>query len=169
MAAGSMKFYVTSALTFLSLMVVAPLAAEPFGGRWGSGAMMGPGMMGSGMRGSGLCDPRAAGLAEWRLEAIERMVKPTEAQKAPLDALKAASAKAAQIISSACPAELPQSPITRLDLMEKRLTSMLDAMKTVRPAFETFYVALSDDQKARLTTAGPRRWGWRGWRMPWSR
>jgi hypothetical protein len=61
MAAGSMKFYVTSALTFLSLMVVAPLAAEPFGGRWGSGAMMGPGMMGSGMRGSGLWRPSS----EW--------------------------------------------------------------------------------------------------------
>jgi hypothetical protein len=32
---------------------------------------------------------------------------------------------------------------------------------TARPAFETFYAALDDQQKARLDDIGPPRWGWR--------
>jgi len=41
------------------------------------------------------------------------------------------------------------------------MEAMLQAIKTVRPAFEVLYVSLSDEQKARLDAAGPRRWGWR--------
>jgi len=53
------------------------------------------------------------------------------------------------------------SSVERLDFMEKRMEAMLQAIKTVRPAFETFYASLGDDQKARLDSVGPRRWGWR--------
>jgi hypothetical protein len=122
-------------------------------------------MMGAGgMWGRNMCDPRAAGLAEWRVERIERLVRPTDAQKPKLDDLKSASAKAAQTISVACPRDIPQSPSARLELMEKRLTAMLEAVKTVRPAFDAFYASLDKEQQARLDEAGPRRWGWRGWR-----
>jgi hypothetical protein len=31
-----------------------------------------------------MCDPRGAGLAEWRMERIERLISPTEAQRAAL-------------------------------------------------------------------------------------
>jgi hypothetical protein len=41
---------------------------------WGRGMMMGPGMMGMGGMGA-MCDPRGAGLAEWRMERIERLVQ----------------------------------------------------------------------------------------------
>ena len=45
--------------------------------------MMGPGMMMmGGGRGADMCGPRAAGLAEWRLDRIERAVRPNDAQKA---------------------------------------------------------------------------------------
>ena len=40
---------------------------------WGRGMMMGPGMMGMGGM-AAMCDPRGAGLAEWRMERIERLV-----------------------------------------------------------------------------------------------
>jgi hypothetical protein len=50
--------------------------------------------------------------------------------------------------------------------MEKRLEAMLLAVKTLRPAFESFYATLTDEQKARLGEAGPRRWGWRWRRTP---
>ena len=53
--------------------------------------------------------------------------------------------------------------IPRRELMEKRLETMLAAMKTVRPAFDAFYATLSAEQKAKLDQAGPRRWGWRHW------
>jgi hypothetical protein len=80
-----------------------------------------------------------------------------------LNELKAASIKAAETIASACPREIPDQPPARLELMEKRLDAMLQAVKTVRPAFDAFYAILTNDQKAALNRAGPRRWGWRWW------
>lgn len=136
----------------------------PGWGGWGPGMMMGPGMMGGAGLGRGLCNPRAAGLAEWRIEAIERAVRPTEAQRASLNELKTASTKAAETVAAACPRDFPATPTARLELMEKRLDAMLQAVKTVRPAFDSFYASLDDEQKKRLETVGPRRWGWRGWR-----
>ena len=67
--------------------------------------------------GPGMCDPRAAGLAEWRIERIERAVKPTDAQRPALDALKAAST-AAETIAAACPREFPETATARLETME---------------------------------------------------
>jgi predicted lipid-binding transport protein (Tim44 family) len=154
-----------------------PAAAGPqngpgpgYGPGWGPGMMMGPGMMGWGGPGGmgvdtmAMCNPRAAGLAEWRMERIERLVKPTDAQRTALDALKTASAKAAESITVACPREFPANASARMALTEKRLEVMLAAVKTVRPAFDAFYATLNDEQKARIDSGGPRRWGWHGWR-----
>jgi hypothetical protein len=149
---------------FAALSAATPVAAQggPRGG--GPGMMMGPGMMGPGKMGPGMCDPRAAGLAEWRIDAIERAVKPTDAQRNALNDLKAASAKAAETIAAACPREFPEAPTARLELMEKRLDTMLQAVRTVRPAFDAFYATLTSEQKTALNRAGPRHWGWRAWR-----
>jgi LTXXQ motif family protein len=144
-------------------------AAQGAGPGWGPGFMMGPGMMrGGGMWGSrfgGACDPRFAGMGEWRIGEIERAIQPTEAQRAALADLRAASAKAADALKSACPREIPQTSVQRMAFMEKRMEVMLEAIKTVRPAFDSFYAALSDEQKARLDYVGPRRgdWHWRWW------
>jgi LTXXQ motif family protein len=138
-------------------------AAQP-GHGWGPGMMMGPGMMGpGGMWGGSMCNPRAAGLAEWRIERIERTVRPTDTQRPKLSELRTASAKAAEIISAACPRDVPPSPVARMELMEKRLSAMIEAMKLVRPAFAAFYETLTPDQQSQLSATGPRRWGWRGW------
>jgi hypothetical protein len=144
-----------------ALLLTAPAVAQLSG--WGPGMMMGPGMMGTGMMGAGLCDPRAAGLAEWRIEAIERAVHPTESQRPALNELKAASAKAAETIAAACPRNFPETAAARMEMMEKRLEAMLAAVKTVRPAFDAFYTSLTTEQKAALDRVGPRRWGWRWW------
>ena len=161
------------ALAVAGLILTTPAVAQSAGpgpgSGWGPGMMMGPGMMGWGGPGgrggfAGMCNPRAAGLAEWRMERIERLVKPTEAQRAALDGLRTASTKAAEMISAACPQDFPVSAPGRLEAMEKRMDSMLQAIKTVRPAFDAFYATLTEEQKARLNTAGPRGWGWHGWR-----
>ena len=172
------KLALTAAVLACTVTLVAsPAHAQPMMGPgggpggpgygWGPGMMMGPGMMGWGGRGGMgmgmLCDPRGAGLAEWRMERIERLVQPTEAQKAALAALRDASTKAAEQISAACPREFPASATARMDLMEKRMETMLAALKIVRPAFDAFYATLSDEQKAKLDRGGPRRWGWRHW------
>jgi hypothetical protein len=145
-------------------VMIGPVFAQPAGFGWGSGHMMGPGMMGQRMMGGAFCNPQGAGLAEWRAETIERIVRPNDAQRSAFDALKSASTKAAEIITAACPQDFPSSPTERLALMEKRLGSMLEAIRTVRPAFENFYNSLSDEQKQKLSSSGPRRWGWRNWR-----
>ncbi|MPZ59203.1 MAG: hypothetical protein GEU91_22510 [Rhizobiales bacterium] len=134
---------------------------------WGPGAMMGPGMMGGrafmGGQGAMMCNPRAAGLAEWRVAQIQRAVRLTEAQRKALEELSTASAKAAETIAAACPSDIPATSSARMALMEKRVETMLQAIRTVRPAFDAFYASLSDEQKARFDTAGPRRWGWPAW------
>lgn len=162
------------ALAFIAAtsILVTTAVAQPVGGGpspgWGPGMMMGPGMMGgSGGRSMGwMCSPRSAGLAEWRVERVEALVKPTEAQRKALDDLRVASAKAAEAVKAACPTDWPASAPARLELMEKRMEAMLVAVKTVRPAFDAFYATLNDEQKARLNRSGPRRWGWHRWRNP---
>lgn len=151
-------------MMFAALLAATPAAAQGGPGGWGPGMMMGPGMMGPGKMGPGMCNPRAAGLAEWRMDAIERAVKPTDAQRGALNDLKAASTKAAEAIAAACPREFPEAPTERLGAMEKRLDAMLQAVRTVRPAFDAFYATLTGEQKAALNRAGPRQWGWRAWR-----
>ena len=152
------------------VILTASVAAQPAGpgpGGWGPGMMMGPGMMGWGGRGAGwMCSPQGAGLAEWRMQRIEQLVKPTEAQKSALNDLRAASTKAAETIAAACPKEFPAGATARLELMEKRMEAMLAAIKTVRPAFDAFYKTLDDEQKAKLNAGGPRGWGWQRWRGP---
>ena len=156
------RMLASTVLAALLALLVVPAAAQPGSRGWGPGMMMGPGMMG-GMMGGGMCNPSAAGLAEWRVEAIERTVRPTDTQRAALEELKTASMKAAETIASACPRDLPTTPTARLELMEQRLDAMLQGVKTVRPAFEAFYMTLTDDQKRALNRIGPRRWGWRWW------
>jgi hypothetical protein len=50
------------------------------------------------------------------------------------------------------------SPIERLSRTQTQLEASLEAVKTVRPAAEKFYVALSDEQKAKFN----EHRGWRG-------
>lgn len=162
----SQRASIRGIVAVLLTLAVAPAAAQPGGGGmggWGPG-MMGPGMMG-GMWGGGMCHPRAAGLAEWRVERIERLVRPTDAQRSKLDELRKASSRAAEIISAACPTNVPPSPVARLELMEKRMNAMLEALKVVRPAFAEFYSSLDTNQQSRLNAAGPRRWGWQRWQQ----
>jgi hypothetical protein len=161
--------FTLATVTIGATVAISPARAQPgqAGPGWGPGMMMGPGMMGRGGFGF-LCNPRMAGFAEWRLREIEGAVKPNETQKAALDELKSASAKAAEIITKDCPTSIPVKPTERLELAEKRLDTMLQAIKVVRPAFQAFYDALDDKQKASLDAVGPRTWGWRHWHWPWA-
>jgi hypothetical protein len=121
------------------------------------------GMMGTGLEFN--CPPHMARLADWRIRRIEWAVLPTDAQRAALNELRAASAKAADTIAATCPTQIPEKAIERFALMEKRVEAIQQAMKIVRPAFEAFYTVLDDAQKARFDAAAPRRRDWR-WYWP---
>jgi hypothetical protein len=132
------------------------------------GMMRGPGMM------MGFCGPNGGRFADAMLERIERATRPTEQQKPAFDKLKEAATKAAETARAGCPTEPSLTPPGRLANAEKRLSAMLDAIRTVRPAMDAYYNSLSDEQKARLLVSrrahmdrgmspmGDRRDGWRG-------
>jgi len=124
------------------------------------GAMRGFGTMGpTGYR--RLCAPLSVGLYEWRVQWVDRLLHPTEAQRALLGELLAASSKARETIAAACPKEPVETTIVQLSVMERRVTAVLDAIKTVRPVYEKFYTSLEPAQRARLDALGPGAHGWR--------
>src|SRR5215469_14154765 len=110
---------------------------------------------GSERRPAEVCRDNAAQLTDWPIERISAVVEPTDAQRPALEELRAASAKAIDMLKSGCPKDLPSIPTGRLAAMESRLQVMLAAVQTVRPALERFYQSLSDEQKARFNAIAP--------------
>jgi hypothetical protein len=102
-----------------------------------------------------VCTNQASELTDWPIERITEVVQPTDAQRALLDGLKVANAKAIGILQGACPNDLPSIPTGRLAAMENRLQVMLAAVQTVRPALDRLYQSLSDEQKARFNAVSP--------------
>ena len=100
------------------------------------------------------CKQPKPGLANLPIEKIEDVINPTDAQQAELNRLEEATSKAVEIMQAACPDETPLTPPGRLDAMEKRLQSLIDAAKTVKPALQSFYSSLSGEQKARFNRIG---------------
>jgi hypothetical protein len=110
---------------------------------------------GAAARPSGVCSDETSKLTDWPVERIAEVVQPTDAQRALLDALKAANAKAIDILKGACPKDLPSIPTGRLAAMQTRLEVMLQAVQIVRPALEQLYQSLDDEQKARFNAIAP--------------
>ena len=110
---------------------------------------------GSERRAAEVCRDNAAQLTDWPIERISAVVEPTDAQRPALEELRAASAKAIDMLKIGCPKDLPSVPTGRLAAMESRLQVMLAAVQTVRPALERFYQSLSDEQKARFNAIAP--------------
>jgi len=104
--------------------------------------------------GADLCSVQTAGLTDWPIERIAQTVEPNDAQRAVLDELKDATAKALAILKAACPTALPSTPTGRIEAMRQRLEAMLQAVRTVRPVVEKFYQSLNDEQKARFNALG---------------
>ena len=100
------------------------------------------------------CRQPKPGLANLPIEKIEDVINPTNAQEGELNKLQDATSKAVEIMQAACPDETPLTPPGRLDAMEKRLQSMIDAARTVKPALQNFYSSLSGEQKARFNRIG---------------
>jgi hypothetical protein len=124
------------------------------------GVLTGPGTMGPrGYR--RLCTPRSVGLYEWQVRWLERVVRPTEAQRAALNDLQSASSKALATMATACKAEMPTTTKAELEMMDNRLETMSQAVKTLRPAFDAFYASLDRQQQQRLDVFGPRHRSWR--------
>ena len=170
MTARSRTVLVASAALVVAALLAAAVAQPGRfmgpGMMWGRGMMPGPGMM-YGRRGfGGFCNPAATGFAEWRADRLADLVQLTDAQRASFDEFKQASIKSAEIMRSACLTEVPETIVARAEAMEKRMDTMLQAVRTMRPALDAFYATLSDEQKKRLdSNTGPGRF--RRWHERW--
>jgi hypothetical protein len=71
--------------------------------------------------------------------------------------MQEAAAKAADMLKVTCQPDDVVTPPARLFAVAKRLDTMLQAVKLVRPALENFYATLSDEQKAQFEAIGPKR------------
>jgi hypothetical protein len=96
-------------------------------------------------------DPKSS-LTQLPIERIESVVKPAGKQKEALDRLGGATADAVKTLQAACPDSVPQTPVGRMEAMQKRLEAMLAAADLVQPALDEFYAGLSVEQKARFNT-----------------
>jgi hypothetical protein len=99
------------------------------------------------------CGPDGGRTGEFMIGRVERATQPTAEQRPGFDKLKEAIGKASETMRGACTTERPVTPTGRLAAAEKRLAAMLDAVRTVRPALDSYYNSLNDEQKARLTLA----------------
>jgi LTXXQ motif family protein len=97
-----------------------------------------------------ICTGEAKGVTDFAIQKIAQQVGPDQKQQDLLDALKAASVKAVDIMQKACPTELPSTPTGRLAAMRARVDAMLKAVEVVRPALDTFYQSLNDEQRERF-------------------
>jgi LTXXQ motif family protein len=96
---------------------------------------------------SGTCEELATVLRNWPVREIERDVRLADAQRVALYELVTASLKAADTLSSACPAEAALTPVGRMESMRKRLAAVRAATAAIRPALARFYEALDQGQK----------------------
>jgi hypothetical protein len=102
-----------------------------------------------------LCGQQPGDVTALPVQRIEQVVQPDAQQQSAFDALKTASQDTAKELQAACPAQMPQTPVARLDAIKTRLTAMVEAMNSVRPKLVAFYDSLSDEQKAKFNTMGP--------------
>jgi LTXXQ motif family protein len=144
------------AVVFLSIIAAAPAVAQS-AQRRGASVPVQPTVLGPAILRPGdlSCGPGPAGLGSWSADRIDQILSLNEQQRAKLNGLKTASQRAIQYLNESCPKNDPATPIGRLETMERRLSAMLEAVRTVQPALDDFYVALTDEQKARFAAIDP--------------
>ena len=103
------------------------------------------------------CGAVQPGVMEWPTAEIDQTVRPTDVQRASLVALKNATSQAADLLKASCLTTDPLTPPARLAAVGKQLSTMLQAVKMVSSALNSFYGTLSDEQKARFEAIGPQR------------
>jgi LTXXQ motif family protein len=99
------------------------------------------------------CSDGAPGIA-LPIDRIAQEVQPDERQNAALENLSNASNRAAETLKANCQPAGTLTPTGRIDAMRQRLATMLEAIRTVRPALEAFYGSLNYEQRARFNVIG---------------
>jgi hypothetical protein len=94
---------------------------------------------------------------QWPGSELEAKLHLNVPQRAALEVVQDATARAADMLKVTCQPDDVVTPPARLFALAERLDTMLQAVKLVRPALEDFYATLSDEQKAQFEAIGPKR------------
>jgi hypothetical protein len=98
-----------------------------------------------------MCGDDNGEFAGFPVNQIRQAIQLNDAQRVALDDVGNASAKAAQTIKSACPADISLTAPNRLAIMQQRIEAMISAVGMLQPPLQKFYDVLNDEQKALLT------------------
>jgi hypothetical protein len=142
------------AIVLVSTIAAAPVMAQSPQRGGAQPTVLGPAMLRPGTADLS-CGAGPAGLGPWGADRIEQTLLLDGAQLTKFNDLKTASQRAIQYLNESCPKDDPVTPTGRLLALERRLSAMLEAVRTVQPALDDFYAALNDEQKARLAAITP--------------
>jgi hypothetical protein len=98
------------------------------------------------------CGKQAAELRTLPLEAITRSVRLGDDQREALEQVRSSANGAAKTLDAKCPKRIPRELTAKIDVLDDALGLIADSLVGLRPAFETFYGLLEDEQKGRLLT-----------------
>ena len=98
-----------------------------------------------------MCGDDNGDIAGLPVGQIQQAIQLNDAQRAALDDVASASAKAAQTIKSACPTDISLTAPNRLAVMQQRIEAMISAAGILQPKLQRFYDVLNDEQKALLS------------------
>jgi hypothetical protein len=111
--------------------------------------------MTSSVAATGMCGSQVEAQAGKTLDRVSQVIELTEAQRASLQALRAALTEAIARGKAACLDALPTTPGGRLKTAADALWVMRDTDILFRTPLVNFYASLSDAQKAQLNGAKP--------------
>jgi LTXXQ motif family protein len=97
-----------------------------------------------------MCGDDNGEFAGFPVSQIQQAIQLNDAQRTALDDVAGASAKAAQTIKAACPADISLTAPSRLSTMQQRIEAMISAVGMLQPPLQRFYDVLNDEQKALL-------------------
>ena len=97
------------------------------------------------------CGARAGGYMERQVNVIEGLMEFTPEQKTAWSALKTAMDTGKETIKKSCESrkdqEKPKNAVERFNRFEAAMSTRLEVMRSVKPAFEKFYATLSEKQQ----------------------
>jgi hypothetical protein len=96
------------------------------------------------------CSQEAIQLKNWPIDSIALIVGPDAAQQNALDKVRNASIETADILAATCPKEIPVALTARFDALKQAVDAFITGLDALRPAIETFYFLLNDEQKVRV-------------------
>lgn len=101
------------------------------------------------------CNGLAPGITDLPIDRIQTSLNLTDDQLKALDALKAASSHASDVLKASCSSEMPLTPVARINAVQKRTDGMIQAVEIVRTPLDNFYSALNDEQRKKFAALGP--------------